>query len=134
MTLPLLATLILVFQGVAQAFDPRLAFVPPLESGVFPVATTSLGPGRPVCGKLTFNARTASSGGFIYITDSGTTGDEAAIRLSAAVIARRPGLSTRAAILARRHDVSAVALGAGIWDDSCNTNRRVQQLQQRPTQ
>lgn len=100
----------------ARALDARLSAPPEPEAGSFPGLTLSLGPGRPVCGRVTFDRRKAAAGGLIFATDAGEPGDEDAIRLSDAVLARRGGLLSRAAISARRHGVSAVAAGRGEWD------------------
>jgi phosphohistidine swiveling domain-containing protein len=118
MKAPAAALLALLLSNGASALDPRLAAVPDLEPGAFPGLTLSLGPGRPVCARVTFDRRKAAAGGLIFVTDAGEPGDEEAIRLSEAVIARRGGLTSRAAIAARRHGVPAVALGRGAWDAS----------------
>lgn len=86
------------------------------EPGRFRGAALSLGPGRPVCARVTFDRRAAEAGGRILVLDTAGAGDEQAIRLSEAVIARRGGLSSRAGAAARRHGVPAVALGQGRWD------------------
>ena len=118
MNAPAAALLSLLLVAPARALDPRLAALPEPEIGSFPGLTLSLGPGRPVCGRVTFDRRKAAAGGLIFVTDAGEPGDEDAIRLSEAVIARRGGLVSRAAIAARRHGVPAVALGRGAWDAS----------------
>jgi hypothetical protein len=118
MIAPAAALLALLLASPAGALDPRLASAPEPEPGSFPGLTLSLGPGRPVCGRVTFDRRKAAAGGLIFATDAGEPGDEDAIRLSEAVIARRGGLVSRAAISARRHGVPAVALGRGLWDPS----------------
>lgn len=110
------AVLALLLGAPVRALDPRLAAPPEPEPGSFPGLTLSLGSGRPVCGRVTFDRRKAAAGGLIFATDAGEPGDEDAIRLSEAVIARRGGLVSRAAISARRHGVPAVALGRGEWD------------------
>ncbi|MBI5246855.1 MAG: hypothetical protein HY923_06710 [Elusimicrobia bacterium] len=84
--------------------------------GSFHGLTLSLGSGRPVCAKVTFDRKTAEAGGRILILDAAGAGDEQAIRLSEAVVIRRGGLSSRAGAAARRHGVPAVALGRGRWD------------------
>jgi hypothetical protein len=116
MSAPAGALLALLLSSAASGFDPRLAVRPEPEPGSFPGLTLSMGPGRPVCGRVTFDRRKAAAGGMIFATDAGEPGDEDAIRLSEAVIARRGGLTSRAAISARRHGVPAVALGRGAWD------------------
>jgi phosphohistidine swiveling domain-containing protein len=112
------ALLALLLSTPAGALDPRLAAAPELEPGSFSGLTLSMGPGRSVCARVTFDRRKAAAGGLIFATDAGEPGDEDAIRLSEAVIARRGGLTSRAAIAARRHGVPAVALGRGSWDAS----------------
>jgi hypothetical protein len=84
--------------------------------GSFRGLTLSLGAGRPVCAKITFDRRVAEAGGRILVLDAARAGDEQAVRLSEAVIVRRGGLSSRAGTAARRHGVAAVALGQGRWD------------------
>jgi hypothetical protein len=116
MSAPAAALLALLLTSPVRALDPRLAARPEPEPDSFPGLTLSLGPGRPVCGRVTFDRRKAAAGGMIFATDAGEAGDEDAIRLSEAVIARRGGLSSRAAISARLHGVPAVALGRGSWD------------------
>jgi len=110
------ALLALLLSTPSAALDARLAAAPDPDPGSFPGLTLSLGPGRPVCGRVTFDRRKAAAGGLIFATDAGEPGDEEALRLSEAVIARRGGLTSRAAISARRHGVPAVALGRGSWD------------------
>ncbi len=99
--------LLLLLAGVARA-QP----VP----GTFSGMTLSLGSGRAVCAKVTFDRKTAEAGGLILVLDSAAAADEPAIRMSEAVIVRRAGLSSRAGAAARRHGVPAVALGSGRWD------------------
>ncbi|MBI4061749.1 MAG: hypothetical protein HY403_09990, partial [Elusimicrobia bacterium] len=84
--------------------------------GVFYGLALSLGSGRPVCARVTFDRRVAEAGGRVFILDAASAGDEPAIRMSEAVIARRGGLASRAGATARRHGVPAVALGRGRWD------------------
>lgn len=84
--------------------------------GAFHGLALSLGPGRPVCAKVTFDRRAAEAGGRVLVLDAAGAGDEQAIRMSEAVIVRRGGLSSRAGATARRHGVPAVALGQGRWD------------------
>ncbi len=86
------------------------------EAGRFRGTALSLGSGLPVCARVTFDRRAAESGGRILVLDVAEAGDEQAIRLSEAVIARRGGLSSRAGTAARRHGVPALALGQGRWD------------------
>jgi len=107
---------LLLLAPSALALDARPAAVADAEPVGFPALALSWGPGRPVCGRGTFDRAKAALGGLVYVVDAGEAGDEDAIRLSAAVLARRGGLSSRAAILARRHGVPAVALGRGVWD------------------
>jgi hypothetical protein len=116
MTAPAAALLALLLAGPARALDPRLAALPDPEPGSYPGLTLSLGQGLPVCARVTFDRRKAAAGGLIFAVDAGEPGDEDAIRLSEAVIARRGGLVSRAAISARRHGVPAVAVGRGDWD------------------
>ena len=78
--------------------------------------TLSLGQGRPVCAKATFDRTAAQAGGRVLVLDASGVGDEQAIRMSEAVIVRRASLSSRAGAAARRHGVPAVALGQGRWD------------------
>ncbi|MDD5305153.1 MAG: hypothetical protein PHS14_18800, partial [Elusimicrobia bacterium] len=84
--------------------------------GAFHGLTLSLGPGRPVCAKATFDRKIAESGGYVLVLDAALEGDDQAIRMAEAVIVRRGGLSSRAGASARRHGVPAVALGQGRWD------------------
>ncbi len=85
--------------------------------GAFHGLTLSLGPGRAVCAKVTFDRKAAEAGGKVLVLDAAGAGDEQAIRMSEAVVVRRGGLSSRAGASARRHGVPAVALGQGRWDD-----------------
>ncbi len=85
--------------------------------GAFQGLTLSLGSGRSVCAKVTFERKVAEAGGRVLVLDAAGAGDEPAIRMAEAVIARRGGLSSRAAAFARRHGVAAVSLGSGRWDD-----------------
>jgi hypothetical protein len=114
MSAPAVALLLLAVS--ARALEPRLAAVPDPEPGDAPGLTLSWGPGRPVCGRATFDRAKAATGGYVFVTDAGEPGDEDAVRLSGAVVARRGGLTSRAAVFARRHGVPAVALGRGVWD------------------
>ncbi|MBI4371135.1 MAG: hypothetical protein HY552_02435 [Elusimicrobia bacterium] len=98
------------------ALDSRLAAAPEPEPGVFRGLALSLGPGRPTCGRATFDRVQAAGGGLVFVVDAAGPGDEEAVRLSQAVVARRGGLSGFAAAAARRHGVPAVALGRGVWD------------------
>lgn len=118
MRAPAAALTLLLLSSAFGAVDPRLAAMPDPEPGSLPAATLSLGDGRPVCARVTFDRRKAQAGGRIDVVDDGRAGDEDAIRLSAAVIARRGGFSSRAAISARRHGVSAVALAEAVWESS----------------
>ncbi|HXT01827.1 MAG TPA: hypothetical protein VN915_14220 [Elusimicrobiota bacterium] len=110
------AVLVLLLALPSRALDSRLSAAPETEPGSFPGLTLSLGPSRPACARLTFDRRKAAAGGMIFATDAGEPGDEDAIRLSDAVLARRGGLLSRAAISARLHGVPAVAVGRGGWD------------------
>jgi phosphohistidine swiveling domain-containing protein len=110
------ALFVLLLAPPAFALDARLNASSEPEPGAFPGLSLSLGAGRPVCARVTFDRSKAAAGGLIFVTDAGEAGDEDAIRLSEAVIARRGGLTSRAAIGARRHGVPAVALGRGLWD------------------
>ena len=84
--------------------------------GAFSGLPLSLGQGRPVCARVTFDRGTAEKGGYVLVIDSASAGDESAIRMAEAVVARRGGLSSRAGAAARRHGVPAVSLGQGRWD------------------
>jgi len=84
--------------------------------GAFHGLALSLGPGRPVCAKVTFDRAVAEAGGHVYVVDAASEADELAIRMSEAVVSRRGGLTSRAAAAARRHGVPAVSLGQGRWD------------------
>jgi hypothetical protein len=103
---------ILIASSLLLAIVSRAEPVP----GSFRGLTLSLGPGHPVCAKVTFDRRVAEAGGRILVLDAAQEGDEQAIRLVEAVIVRRGGLSSRVGTAARRHGVSAVALGQGRWD------------------
>ena len=111
------AVLLAVFLAApSSAADPRLRGVPDPEPGSWRGLALSLGPGHPVCGRATFDRRKAAAGGLILVVDAAEPGDEDAVRMSEALVARRGGLTSRAALAARRHGVPAVALGAGVWD------------------
>jgi len=84
--------------------------------GAFQGMTLSLGQGRAVCAKITFDRKVAEAGGRVLVLDAANAGDELAIRMAEAVVTRRGGLSSRAGATARRHGVAAVALGQGRWD------------------
>ncbi|HAZ08573.1 MAG TPA: hypothetical protein DCZ01_08655 [Elusimicrobia bacterium] len=116
MSAPLAALLGILLAAPCAASDPRLRFAAEPEPGSFHGLALSQGPGRPVCARATFDRRKAAAGGRILILDGAEPGDEDAIRMSQAVIARRGGLTSRAALAARRHGVPAVALGRGVWD------------------
>ncbi|NNN04753.1 MAG: hypothetical protein HKL90_02515 [Elusimicrobia bacterium] len=109
---------LLLTASSARALDARLAAVSDPESGDAPGLTLSAGTGRVECARATFSRATAEAGGAVYVVDAGAPGDEDAIRLSAAVLARSAGPASPAAALARRHGVPAVALGRGLWDAS----------------
>jgi hypothetical protein len=109
---------LLLLGAPVRALDARSAAFPDPESGDFPALTLSWGPGRPVCARATFDPVKAAVGGWTFVVDAGIPGDEDAIRLSEAVLARAGGLASPAAILARRHGVPAVSLGRGVWDAS----------------
>lgn len=94
------------------ALTARAELVP----GTFHGLSLSLGQGRPVCAKVTFDPKVAEAGGRVLVLDAATAADEAAIRMSEAVVARRGGLSSRVAAASRRHGVPAVSLGQGRWD------------------
>ena len=102
----------------AESRLSRLTARVELEPGTFHGLALSLGSGRSVCGRATFNRHAAAAGGRVLVLDAAGPGDEEAIRLSQAVIVRRGGLSSRAGVEARRHGVPAVALGQGRWDAS----------------
>lgn len=84
--------------------------------GAFSGLSLSLGQGRPVCARATFDRKVAESGGHVLVLDAASEGDDAAIRMAEAVVTRRGGLSSRAGASARRHGVPAVSLGQGRWD------------------
>lgn len=113
---PAAALLAVILAAPASASDPRLGGVHDPEPGSWRGLALSLGPGRPVCGRATFDRRKAAAGGRILVVDAAEPGDEDAVRMSEALVARRGGLSSRAALAARRHGVPAVALGRGAWD------------------
>ena len=116
MSAPLAAILGLLLAEPCAASDPRLRSAAEPEPGSFHGLALSQGPGRPVCARATFDRRKAAAGGRILVLDGAESGDEDAVRMSQAVIARRGGLTSRAALAARRHGVPAVALGRGAWD------------------
>lgn len=113
---PAAGLLAAVLAAQTWAADGRLRAVSDPEPGSWRGLALSQGPGRPVCARATFDRRKASGGGFILVVDSGEPGDEDAVRMSEAVVARRGGLTSRAALSARRHGIAAVALGRGVWD------------------
>lgn len=78
----------------------------------------SLGSGRPVTARATFDPKVAAQGGRVLILDSASAADDSAIRMAEAVVVRRGGLASRAGQAARRHGVPAVALGQGRFDAS----------------
>ena len=82
--------------------------------GAFRGLTLSLGPGLPVCARVTFDRKIAESGGRVFVLDAASEGDEQAIRMAEAVIVRRAGLSS-----ARRRLAATACppwLGQGRWD------------------
>ncbi|MBI2387509.1 MAG: hypothetical protein HYV14_16085, partial [Elusimicrobia bacterium] len=85
--------------------------------GAFSGLSLSLGQGRPVCARATFDRKAAEAGGRVLVLDAAAEGDDAAIRMAEAVVTRRGGLSSRAGAAARRHGVPAVSLGQGRWDE-----------------
>lgn len=100
------------FLPILLALSARAQPVP----GAFQGLSLSLGQGRPVVARATFDRAKAESGGHVFVIDVAVEGDEAAIRMSEAVVSRRGGLSSRAGAAARRHGVPAVSLGQGRWD------------------
>jgi len=86
------------------------------QPGSFTGMTLSLGQGRAVCARATFDRKLAEAGGRVFVLDAAAPADEPAIRMAEAVVVRRAGLSSRAGAAARRHGVPAVALGQGRWD------------------
>ncbi len=113
---PRAVAVLLLLASSASAADPRLFEAPDPEPGSFAGLTLSLGPGHPVCARVTYDRAKAAAGGRVFVADGGEAGDEDAIRLAEAVLVRRGGLTSRAAIAARRHGVPALALGRGGWD------------------
>lgn len=87
------------------------------EPGAFRATAVSLGRGRPVCARATFDPRVAAAGGRVLILDSAAGADDEAVRLSEAVVIRRGGLAGRAALAARRHGVPAVTLSQAGWSE-----------------
>ena len=114
--LPLL--LLFAAPAPAFAFDARLAAPVLAESDAAPGMTLSAGPGREVCARATFDAAKAEDGGLVFVADAGGLGDEAAVRASAAVLARSAAPDGALAALARRAGVPALSLGRGVWDAS----------------
>ncbi len=116
MSAPVAAILAVFLTASSLAADPRLRGVLDPEPGSWRGLALSLGPARPVCGRATFERGKAAAGGLILVVDAVEPGDEDAVRMSEALVVRRGGLTSRAALAARRHGVPAVALGTGVWD------------------
>ncbi|MEQ1918705.1 MAG: PEP-utilizing enzyme, partial [Elusimicrobiota bacterium] len=81
--------------------------------GAFQGMTLSLGQGRAVCARITFDRKVAEAGGRVFVLDAASAGDEPAIRMAEAVVTRRGGLSSRAGSAARRHGVPAAVQAVG---------------------
>lgn len=88
------------------------------EQGTVRGLPLSIGSGRNICARVTFDRRVAREGGRIFVLDAARPGDEEAIRLSQGVLVRRGSLTSRAGETARRHGVAAVSLGQGRMDAS----------------
>ena len=116
MSAPVAAILAVFLTASSLAADPRLRGVLDPEPGSWRGLALSLGPARPVCGRATLERGKAAAGGLILVVDAVEPGDEDAVRMSEALVVRRGGLTSRAALAARRHGVPAVALGTGVWD------------------
>ncbi|MDX6768576.1 MAG: PEP-utilizing enzyme, partial [Elusimicrobiota bacterium] len=89
----------------------------PAAAAVLAVLTLSPGPGHPVCGRAVYDSAKAAAGGGVFVSDELLPGDEAALRMSEALLTTRAGLSSRGAVFARRHSVPAVAVTGAFWDD-----------------
>jgi hypothetical protein len=76
----------------------------------------SLGPGYPVTARVTFSRATAAQGGYVFAAPRAAPGDDAAIRLSAAVLTGRAGALGPAGTLSRRHGVPALSLAQARWE------------------
>ncbi|MDE2238174.1 MAG: hypothetical protein KGK30_09810, partial [Elusimicrobia bacterium] len=96
----------LLFLASPSSAQPALAV-----SGV----TLSEGFGLRETARLTFDRKKASSGGFIYAVPRASAADERAVRLSAAVLTAEGRALGVAAVLARRHNVAALALPGARW-------------------
>jgi hypothetical protein len=96
-----------------------LAAVPSLAaepSAVVSGLPLSLGPGYRVTAPLTFDRAKAAQGGFIFAAPRATPADDAAIRLSQAVLTGGGGALGPAGVLARRHGVPALSLPRARWE------------------
>lgn len=81
------------------------------------VAALSPGPGHEVCGRVAYDRAQAAAGGAVLVADSLEPGEEPALRGAEAFLTTRAGLSSRAAVLARRHAVPAAAVGGAFWKE-----------------
>lgn len=77
----------------------------------------SLGPGRRVTGRLTYDEKKALSGGWILAAPRAGAEQAAAVRLSRAFISASGGLFSPAAVAARRHGVPAIVLPQAAFKD-----------------
>lgn len=100
-----LALLLLLVPGPSWA-------APADEAVAVPGFAVSLGPGRRVTGRLTYDARKAAGGGYIFAAPRAGAEQAAAVRLCRGLIAGAGGLFSPASAAARRHRVAAVVLPA----------------------
>lgn len=86
------------------------AFASASEPHAIPGFSVSLGPGRRVTGRLTYDARKALSGGWILAAPRAGPEQAAAVRMARAFVSTSGGLFSPAAVAARRHGVPAVVV------------------------
>ncbi len=102
-----------VFASALDLKAPFEAAAGPAFSGL----TISMGAGRRVTARLTFDRNKAASGGFIYIAARVDDDAAQAVRLSQAVVTTSGGRLSRAAALARARGIPALVLGAARWEE-----------------
>jgi hypothetical protein len=103
----ILPAALLLGAGCAWAGSPAL----------LPGAALSLGTGRPVTARLTYDRGRAREGGAILVLPGFSDSDAAAARLAEALILGSGGAGGRGAAFARSHRIPAVAVESPSWAD-----------------
>ncbi|MBI4679252.1 MAG: hypothetical protein HY748_16885 [Elusimicrobia bacterium] len=94
----------------------KLKEEPEMEDGaVFLGMGVSLGAGRRVAGRVTFDRNRASGGGWVYAVQAASPQDGQAVKMSEAVLTSG-GVLSFAAVLSRQQGVAALVLDGAEWD------------------